>query len=186
MDSLKQVINNLISLSPLEMDFMLSFFKPVSLKKDEYFLEIGQKCNEVAFVKTGLLRIFYPNDKGEETTCYFPLPGEFVTSFSSFTAQTPSVESIQAILPSEIFVVTKQDLETLYQKLPASQELSRKTAENVAMIMEKRIALFLNNSADERYQFLLKYNPILIQTVPLHYLASYLGVTPQHLSRLRK
>ena len=133
-----------------------------------------------------MLRIFYPNDKGEETTCYFSLPGEFVTSFSSFTTGNLSTENIQAILSTELFVIAKQDLELLYNKIPVTQEFGRKAAENLVIIMEKRISLFLNNSADERYQLLLKHNPILIQTVPLQYLASYIGISPQHLSRLRK
>lgn len=184
--SLRQTIISTISISEIDLDFMLSLFKLLILKKDDYFLEIGKPCNHVAFIKSGMLRIYYPNDKGEDTTCYFSLPNEFVTSFSSFTTRNPSTENIQAILPTEIFVIEKQDLEMLYLKIPVTQEFGRKAAENLTMIMEKRISLFLNNSAEERYQFLLKHNPILIQTVPLQYLASYLGISPQHLSRLRK
>lgn len=184
--SLRHTIKNTISISEIDLDFMLSLFNSVTLKKDDYFLEIGKRCNQVAFIKSGMLRIYYPNDKGEETTCYFSLPKEFVTSFSSFTTGNPSVENIQAILPTELFVIEKQDLEMLYQKIPVTQEFGRKAAENIALMMEKRIALFLNNTADERYQYLLKHNPILIQTVPLQYLASYIGISPQHLSRLRK
>ncbi|SIT25948.1 cAMP-binding domain of CRP or a regulatory subunit of cAMP-dependent protein kinases [Chryseobacterium gambrini] len=184
--SLRQIIKKTISISDSDLDFMVSLFNPLSLKKGDYFLEIGKRCDQVAFIKTGMLRIFYPNAKGEETTCYFSLPDEFVTSFSSFTTQNLSTENIQAILPTELFTIRKQDLETLYQKIPAAQEFGRLAAENLAIIMEKRISLFLNNSADERYQFLLKNNSILIQTVPLQYLASYLGMSPQHLSRLRR
>lgn len=184
--SLRQTIKNTISISEADLDYMLSLFKPLMLKKDDYFLEIGKRCNQVAFIKSGMLRIYYPNDKGEETTCYFSLPNEFVTSFSSFTTGNRSIENIQAILPTEIFVIEKQDLEMLYKKIPVTQEFGRKAAENLSIIMEKRISLFLNNSADERYQFLLSQNPILIQTVPLQYLASFLGISPQHLSRLRK
>jgi len=183
---LRQTIINSISLPADDLEFMVSLFKPLTLKKEEYFLQVGNRCNQVAFIKSGMLRIFYPNDKGEETTCYFSLPSEFVTSFSSFITQNSSTENIQAILPAELFVISKQDLEMLYHKIPATQEFGRKAAENLAINMEKRISLFLNNSAEERYQFLLKNNPVLIQTVPLQYLASYLGVTPQHLSRLRK
>lgn len=183
---LRQTIANSISLSAEETEFMLSLFKPLTLKKEAYFLEIGKRCNQVAFVKSGMLRIFYPNGKGDNTTCYFSLPNEFVTSFSSFTTQNPATENIQAILPTELFVISKQDLEILYHKIPKAQEFGRKAAENLAIVMEKRISLFLNNSADERYQYLLKHSPILIQTVPLQYLATYLGISPQHLSRLRK
>ncbi len=184
--SLLQTIKNTISISEVDINFMLSLFKPLTLRKDDYFLEIGKKCNHVAFVKSGMLRIYYPNEKAEETTCYFSMPNEFVTSFSSFTTGNPSIENIQAILPTELFVIKKQDLEMLYQKIPVTQEFGRKAAENLTIIMEKRISLFLNNSADERYQLLLKNDPILIQTVPLQYLASYLGISAQHLSRLRK
>ncbi|MBK8405164.1 MAG: Crp/Fnr family transcriptional regulator [Bacteroidia bacterium] len=184
--SLKQIIQNTISISTPELDFMLSLFKPLNLKKDDYFLEFGKRCHQVAFVKSGMLRIYYPNDKGEETTCYFSLPYEFVTSFSSFSTGNASIENIQAVLPTELFVIEKNDLEMLYSKIPITQEFGRKSAENVTMLMERRIALFLNNSAEERYKFILKHHPILLQTVPLQYLASYLGISPQHLSRLRK
>lgn len=184
--TLKLVIRNSISTSENELDFILSLFKPLTLKKGDYFLKAGQRCNKVAFVESGMLRICYPNEKGEETTCYFSLPGDFITSFASFTNNTPSTENIEAIMATECLVIIKQDLENLYRKVPASQELGRKAAENVAIFMEKRLGLFLNNSADERYQYLLTHNPLFIQTIPLQYLASFLGITPQHLSRLRK
>lgn len=183
---LKQTIQSAISLSTDDMEFMVSLFKPLTLKKEEYFLAVGKKCNHVAFIQSGMLRVFYPTDKGEETTCYFALPGEFITSFASFNSQIPSTENIEAIMPTELLVISKPDLEMLYRTLPATQEFGRKAAENLTIIMEKRIALFLNNSAHERYQYLLDNNPVLIQTVPLQYLASYLGISPQHLSRLRK
>lgn len=184
--SLKHIIQSTIAISLDELGFMLTLFKPLDLKKDDYFLELGKRCHQVAFIKSGMLRIYYPNDKGEETTCYFSLPNEFVTSFSSFSTGNASAENIQAIMPTELLVIEKSDLEMLYAKIPVTQEFGRKSAENVTMLMEKRIALFLNNSAEERYEYMLKHQPILLQTVPLQYLASYLGITPQHLSRLRK
>lgn len=183
--SLQQTIKETISISDADLEFMLSLFKLLTLKKNDYFLKIGKSCNHVAFIKSGMLRIYYPNDRGEETTCYFSLPNEFVTSFSSFSTGKVSIENIQAILPAELFVIEKNDLEMLYSKIPIAQEFGRKSAENVTMLMEKRIALFLNNSAEERYEFLLKHQPLLLQTVPLQYLASYLGISPQHLSRIR-
>lgn len=180
------IIKSTISISDEDLELMLSYFKPLNLEKEGYFLKIGKKCNQVAFVNSGILRIYYLNDKGEETTCYFTQPDDFVTSFSSLTTNKPSTENIQAILPTELLVIDKEDLEMLYKKIPATQEFGRKAAENLAIIMENRISMFLNNSAQERYQFLMKNNPILLQTVPLQYLATYLGITPQHLSRLRK
>lgn len=183
---LHKAIQSLISIAKVDLDYVVSFFHPLPLKKDEYFLQIGKKCEQVAFVAEGILRIYYPNDNGDETTCYFALPNEFVTSFTSFTSGTPSVENIQAIVPATIFVINKKDLDMLYNKIPVMQELGRKAAENLAIIMEKRISLFLNNTAEQRYAYLLKHNSTLIQKVPLQYLASYLGISPQHLSRLRR
>lgn len=183
---LRQIIESIIPISETDIEYMLSLFKPLSLAKEEFFLKYDKICNQAAFVKSGILRVYYPNDNGEDTTCYISLSNEFITSFSSFTTSKPSTENIQAIVPTELLVISKQDLEMLYNKIPITQEFGRKAAENVAIMMEKRMSLFLNNSAKERYQYLMKHNPVLIQTVPLQYLASYLGITPQHLSRLRK
>lgn len=183
---LKEKIKNEIIVSNFELEHILSFFKYTILKKNEYFIRIGDYCNYVAFIKSGILRIFYINDKGEETTCYFALQNDFVTSFTSFSTGSISIENIQAIVPTELLVISKLDLEKLYKELPITQELSRKAIEKIALNMERRIFLFQNNNAEERYKYLLKNNPILIQTIPLQYIASYLGITPQHLSRLRK
>lgn len=184
--NLEQVIRNYTSISENDLKFAVSLFHPITLKKGQLLLDVGQRCQHVAFVKSGMLRICYPNDKGEDTTCYFALPEEFVTSYSSFTTGKPSTEKIEAILPTESYLISKKDLDMLYQKIPTTQALGRKSAENVAIFMEKRLGLFQNHSADERYAYLMEHSPVLIQTVPLQYLASFLGITPQHLSRLRK
>lgn len=183
---LRKIIKESVSISDSELDLMVACFSPRALKKDEYLLQAGQRCNQIAFVESGMLRICYPNDKGEETTCYFSLPNDFVTSFSAYNHERPSAEHIQAIMPTTCLVISKQDMDELYRKIPAVQEFGRKAAERVAMLMETRMSLFLNNSAEERYQLLLQQQPVLFRTVPLQYLASFLGVTPQHLSRLRK
>lgn len=183
---LKQFFQDSFSFSVNELDNILSLFKPVKLKKEDYFLSVGKLCHQVAYIEKGVLRIHYHNDKGEETTCHFALPGEFITSFSGFTAGTRSTENIQALSPTELLVIEKQDIEWLYKQYPLFQDFGRKSAEAVALMMEKRLSLFLNNTAEERYQYLLENRPVLFQTVPLQYLASYIGISPQHLSRLRK
>lgn len=173
------------AISSQDLAYMVSLFQARSIEKDGYFLEFGKRCQEVAFVNSGMLRVFYPNEKGEDTSCYFAMPSEFITSFSSLANDTPSIENIQAILPTELLVISKQNLEMLYRQVPASQELGRKSAERIAIMMEKRIAMFMTKSAKDRYRFILEHQPALLQNVPLQYLASYLGITPQHLSRLR-
>jgi CRP-like cAMP-binding protein len=184
--SLRTTIQASISISDDDLDYMLTFFKPMILKKNNFFLKSGNYCSHVVYLKSGLLRIYYTNENGEEITCYFSLETEFVTSLASFSKEIRSIENIQAIVTTELLVISKIDLEKLYQELPNTQELGRKAIEKIALNMEKRIFLFLNKNAEERYQDMLKNSPILIKKVPLKYLASYLGITPQHLSRLRK
>lgn len=186
MTSFKDLINDTTSLTVPEMDFVLSLFKPVSLAKEEYFLEIGKRCNEVAFIQSGVLRMYHLDNNGEEATHYFPLQNSFVTSHISLNNQTRSTEGIQAITTVELLVISKENLDIMYQKVPAMQEVGRRATENIVAEMSKRISILINNSADKRYETILKHNPILVQTVPLQYLASYLGITPQHLSRIRK
>jgi CRP-like cAMP-binding protein len=184
--ALTRAIQATISISDSDLAWMQLFFKPLKLKKNDYALQIGQRSNHVIFLASGMLRICYLNEKGVETTCHFVMPNDFVTSFSAFTTGSLSTENIQAVLPSQCLIISKPDLEIIYSKIPAAQELGRKSAEKVALLMESRLALFLNNTASDRYQFLLKNQPELIQSVPLQHLASYLGISPQHLSRLRK
>jgi CRP-like cAMP-binding protein len=186
MKSFKKLINDTISITTVEMDFALSLFEPVNLAKDEYFLEIGKKSNEVAFVQSGVLRMFHLDNNCKEITHYFPLQNTFVTSHTSLNSQIPSTEGIQAITPAELSVISKENLELMYHKVPATKELGRKATENIVAEMSKRITILINSSADKRYEAILENNPILVQTVSLQYLASYLGITPQHLSRIRK
>ncbi|MCX6180448.1 MAG: Crp/Fnr family transcriptional regulator [Bacteroidetes bacterium] len=185
-DELRKAITANVALSNDELEFVLSFFKLIRLNKEQKFLQQGKICDEVAFVQSGILRIFYFNEKGEETTCYFALENEFITSLKSFSSKCNSVENIQAIVATELLVIKKKDLEHLYNVLPKTQEFAMKAMEKVAIKMEERLALFLNQAAEARYSYLMANSPKLLKMVPLQYLASYIGVSPQHLSRLRK
>jgi CRP-like cAMP-binding protein len=186
MESLKRTILNSVALSPAEIQLFLSSFEHRLINKGQFFVAAGKRCAEVAFVKSGLLRIFYNNDKGLETTCHFTLPGNFVTSLNAFANGGQSTENIQALLTTEIYIITKSDLEDLYRQIPAAVEFGKNAAEKITLIMERRLFFLLNKSADEHYRAMLQEQPELVQQVPLQYLASYLGITPQHLSRLRK
>lgn len=182
----EKLLSEVITLKKEEKELVLSFFKPVLISKENYFLVYGKRCHEIAFIQKGVLRIFHKDENGEEVTHYFPPQGSFVTSHESMNTNTPSKEGIQAITDAELLVITKENLDFLYQKVPAIQDLGRWATENVVAEMSKRISILINNSAEKRYSILMEQNAVLIQTVPLHYLASYLGITPQHLSRIRK
>lgn len=185
--SLKEIIRRTIAVEENDLEFALSLFEPVFLKKEEFFLKSGSVCNEVAFIKEGgILREFYTNEAGEEVTHCFFLENEFMSSVSSFTKQIPSNVSIQAISDTQLLVISKSNLEMLCKGIPVVHEFGRKEMEKIVIKMERRVSLFLTGSANERYQHLLINHPILLKTVQLNYLASYIGISPQHLSRLRK
>lgn len=183
---LEKLIKDTIPISTTDINFVLSLFESVNLKKEEHFLEIGKRCTNVAFVHSGVLRMYHIDDNCEEATHYFPPPYSFVTSHTSLNNQSPSTEGIQAITEATLYVISKKNLETMYRTVPAMQEVGRKATEQVLSEMNKRISLLINNSAERRYEVMLENSPILLQTVPLQHIASYLGITPQHLSRIRK
>jgi CRP-like cAMP-binding protein len=140
----------------------------------------------VAFVVSGKLRNFYIDDAGNEVTCFFVTADSFVSAFTSFLTNTPTHENISALEDTVLRVISKKDIEELSVLIPKMQIFRRIIAENLFIIMEKRIMMLQSQSAHERYEKMLKENPEILLSVPLQYTASFLGITPQHLSRLRK
>jgi CRP-like cAMP-binding protein len=146
----------------------------------------GKVCDQVAFVVSGKLRNFYIDDAGNEVTCFFVTADSFVSAFTSFLTNTPTHENISALEDTVLRVISKKDIEELSVLIPKMQIFRRIIAENLFIIMEKRIMMLQSQSAHERYEKMLKENPEILLSVPLQYTASFLGITPQHLSRLRK
>jgi CRP-like cAMP-binding protein len=159
-------------------------FDTLNIAKGELWVEQGTICRQVAFVVSGKLRNFYVDDSGNEVTCYFVSPENFISSFTSFLTNTPANENISALEDSVLRVISKKDLEELCEQVPKMQIFRRVIAENLFITMEKRIFMLQSQSAHERYENMLKNNPDIILSVPLQYTASFLGITPQHLSRL--
>jgi len=185
MKSLKEYIKSILILTDNELNDIVSFFYPLTINSNQHFLEIGQICNQVAFVKSGLVRLYHLNENGEETTTYFSKPNTFTTSHEHYNNQNKSSEAIQAVVKTELFVIDKTDLETIFNKYPSFYMVSQKATEQVATELKKK-----NNrqalSAVNRYNSLLQEDSLIIKNVPLKYLASYIGISPQHLSRIRR
>ena len=186
MEELRKTITNLIKTNKQQTDYVLSHFEKRHLAKDKYFVGIGERCDEVAFLKSGIVRFYYLSKHDEETTCYFAFPNEFITSIKSFNSKSESRECLQAATNAELYVIKRNAIEKLYQEIPATQFITRKVYESLSLNLQKRIALLQINSAEERYDYLLNHQSVLLKNVSLQHLASFLGVTPQHLSRLRK
>ncbi|WP_306352693.1 Crp/Fnr family transcriptional regulator [Flavobacterium sp. '19STA2R22 D10 B1'] len=183
---MKTLFSSLALLSEKELDRLDGVLTHKILKKGEYLIEENQICNEIVFIKSGALRSFYRNNDGDEITNCITFENELMAAFSSFVTQNPTNENIQAIFDTELQVLHRDDLEKFYENSIEWQKLGRTLSEIQYVALEKRIALFQKFSGKERYEELFKLHTKYIQFIPLQYLASFLGVTPRHLSRIRK
>ena len=156
------------------------------LKKADYFIREGETCKDVAFVLAGTLRSYYVTEKGEEVTYCITFPNNLITAYSSFITGQSTPENIQAINAVELMVVRKDTIDDLALKNPNWVKFLKVVAEQQYVELEKRIFQFKKSNAAQRYSDLLKNQPAFIQHIPLQYLASYLGITQRHLSRIRK
>ncbi|MFO0453979.1 MAG: Crp/Fnr family transcriptional regulator, partial [Pseudomonadota bacterium] len=186
MTSLTENINQIVSLTEDEISAIEKAYNTIQISKGELFIEQGKICDQVAFVVSGKLRNFYFDEAGNEVTCYFVTPNNFVSAFSSFLTNVPTHENISSLEDTVLRTISKKEMETLSDLIPKLQIFRRVIVENLFIIMEKRIMMLQSQSAHERYEKMIKENPEILLSVPLQYTASFLGITPQHLSRLRK
>lgn len=183
---LKSYLQSFGLLTDDEIDNLISLSTKRHLEKMDYFVRQGEVCKEVAFILKGSLRSFYISDKGEEVTYCLLFPNNFITAYSSYITGQSTVENMQAITPVEILVISKEDIDALATKSVNLVYFLKTIAEQQYIELEKRIFQLQNNNALERYENLIKTQPEYVLQIPLQYLASYLGITQRHLSRIRK
>lgn len=186
METLINSIDSIVSLTAEDKLIIQKLFSPVSLSKNQFWIKQGQYCNDIVFIESGKFRIYYEDEEGNEVTCYFLGANQFASSFTSFLTHTPTMENIIAIEETNIFSISRDTLEYLSELIPKIHIWRRIITENLFILMEKRVAMLQSQSAHERYELFLRENPEILLSVPLQYTASFLGITPQHLSRLRK
>lgn len=185
-DSLKHFLQSFNILTIIEIDDFIQLINYKRFKKGEYFIKEGEICKQIAFVLTGSLRSYYTSDKDEEVTYCITFPNSLMTAYSSFLTAQPTMENIQAITNTELLIIPKDKFEKLVQQNPNWVYVLKTIAEQQYIELEKRIFQLQKSDANKRYADLLKYQPEYIQKIPLQYLASYLGISPRHLSRIRK
>lgn len=163
----------------------LSFAK---LKKKHYFAEAGKVCNKVGFILKGSVRYFHVKD-GEDITGYFSFENEFLSSYKSYLTGLPGHVYIQALEESLLITFTKKDMdEMLADPMLAykMERFGRLIAEQYLCCYEDRVTAFITQTPEERYLELLDTGREILQRMPQHYIANYLGITPVSLSRIRK
>lgn len=183
---LYKYIDSFIPLSDEEINIFEHILTYRRIKKKELVAENGKVCKKVLFVSKGYFRFYHIDKKGNEITSDFYFAPSFITSYTSFILETPSVVNVQAMSDMEAFEFAKKDLYDLYDRYPKIERLGRLIAESVAISSEEHLFLLLNQTAEMRYRRLLELNPQYVNTIPLQYIASYLGITQETLSRMRK
>lgn len=173
-------------LTPQEIDLAVRAGRFQTIKKNDYFIREGQVCRQVGFVCSGIFRSFYHNSQGEEITYCFTFEGTFATAYSSFITQQNTVENICAVTDVEIFVIPKSAIDQFEKNSSNWLRLTKLIAEQEFLKMEHRVFTLLKESAENRYAELVDKHPDYLMLIPLNQLASYLGITQRHLSRLRK
>ena len=154
-------------------------------RKGELLVAEGKVCKEIAFITKGSFRLFKTID-GIAPTTYFSFERDWISAYSSFLSQAPSYVSIQAMEEAELLVLSYDDMQYLYAHHPVMERFGRLMAEHLFACIDERMHSLLLKTPEERYLKTLHDNSIYFERVPQHYIASYLGVAPESLSRIRR
>jgi CRP-like cAMP-binding protein len=178
-------IQSFINLTPKEVDCINQLFRKKEIKKGDFFLAEGQICKQVGFIVKGLIR-YYINHDGEEKTYAFGQESNFVCNYESFLSQMPSTKIIQALEDCEMLIISFDDLQIFYKSINEGERFGRLVIEKVFIETLQDLSSFYTDLPENRYEKFLKEHSDLPQRISQYHIASYLGVKPQSLSRIRK
>jgi CRP-like cAMP-binding protein len=182
---LYQKVTETVLISKEEFDLCRTFFQPKKLRKKRFLLGEGDICKYIAFVEKGLLRSFIIDEKGTEHILQFSLEGWWVSDLSSFLTGEPSQYNIEALEDCELLLMTKSSWDSLLDKIPVFERYFRILIQNNLIVTQRRLIASFSNTAEEKYHKLVQNFPDILQRVPQHMVASYLGITRETLSRIR-
>lgn len=184
-DALKAVIQAMVSSTEEEMEMFLKCFTLKTYKRKEVVIEDGQVCRYIWFLNKGLARDFYYRNQAEHTSDFY-IENAFLTNYESFLTRKPSKGSIDALEDCEMLMISYDSLQKLYNESKVWEKTGRIIAERLFLGAKKRKDDLIANTPELLYLYLLQERPQVIQRVPQYYIASFLGITPEHLSRIRK
>jgi len=183
---LKTYINRYVSFSDEETDSFFKYLEVNSYTKKEILLETNQVCKHHYFIIDGLLRAHYINEKGVDKIIQFAIENWWITNLESFVRETPSTFSIDALEKSTILSISKENLEKAFIEIPKLERLFRIIAENTLVAIQRKNEFYMKLSSKERFLTLQRDIPDFLQRVPMYMIASYLDITPEYLSEIRK
>lgn len=171
--------------SDVEIEEISTLFQKEHLKKDDFFAQKGNRINKLSFIESGMLRIFVNTDK-KEVTQWISTSGYFVTDLTGFIFDDVSRWNIQALSDTVLYSISKENYKKVGSIVSKWNELEKMFIVKCFTTLEERIFSHLSMSSEERYHYFFKHNKELFNQVPLQYIASMLGMTPETFSRIRK
>jgi len=184
MKRLMEIIMTYITLNEYDIELLKKTIDRRVYNKNEFLFNEGIVANESYFVERGCVRLFY-NVEGNDKTAFFYTEDQFICAGESYTYNIPAAENYQAVEQTEILIFTKEKTEKLLIEAPKFEIIARIAVENELIMCQKLIASFVTKSAEERYINLLNTQGELFQRVPQQYIASFLGISPETLSRIK-
>lgn len=185
MEKIYQYYKQTYNISDYDWNIFASKLIKQHFQKKTQILKKGETERYLSFIEEGIIRFFIPKEE-YDLTFGFAFSDSFVSVYDSFLAQSPSSYCAETITNTTLWRLTHEDLQTVYAETEIGNLIGRKTAEQLYSIIKQRELSFLNKTAEERYLDLFETRPELIKLIPLKYIASYIGITPQALSRIRR
>jgi len=184
--AINDYVNRCGIFSPEDMTVFNGLLKPKSIKKKQLLLREGEICNFEAYIVSGCLRTFYIDENGSEVILQFSVEDWWVSDIGSFHDRTPSLLYIEAIEDSELLTLNPTSKEELLTRVPQFERVFRLMIQRHLSALERRLIRTIAKTAEERYVEFIKQYPKIALRVPQHYIASYLGMTPEFLSKVRR
>lgn len=185
MEKIREYFEQTIKLSDKDWAFFASKLTEETFPKKHQLLYAGKTENYLSFIASGMVRYYIPKEE-QDLTFAFAFEHSFVSGYNSFLTQTPAVYNIETLTKTKLWRLSYSDLQSIYQETEVGNTIGRQASEDLFLKKSQRELSLLNESAEERYLNLFTEQPQLIKEIPLKYIASYIGITPQALSRIRK
>ena len=179
-------VGQYIALEPDEADYFTSLLKYRLVRKRQYLVQSGDVCRFDSFVQKGCLRTYYVDETGGEHVVQFAVETAWTGDLYSFLSGSPAVYNTDALEDSELLQLDQPSLALLYDRVPKFERFFRILTQRAFIATERRVIETISQTAEERYRHFIERHPGLDQRVPLHLIASYLGFTPEFLSRIRR
>ncbi len=184
-EQIDQSVSRYIQLTEEERAIFHSFLKQKKVRKKNFLLQEGEVCDFEAFVLKGCIRSYYINKEGTETILLFAVEGWWVSDLSSFSDQTPSNMFIETVEDCELLLIDYKSKMQLFEKVPKFEKFFRIIVQRSLGVLQKRFYASISQTAEERYIAFTEKYPHIVQRVPQHQIARYIGVSPEFLSKVR-